>query len=258
MYLGGLKLNTLVWERKNDISWIILNRPHIRNAVNFEMMEELTNVLDEIEKTNDKVLIITGSGERAFCSGGDLSLFHALHTEQEAYSMLSKMGNVLRRLFFFQKPTIALLNGAAVGGGCELATACDFRIAKRGVKFGFVQGTLGITTGWGGGTMLFERISASIALDYLLSSQVIASEKGWKDGYIQFLLGEGDVKEECEKAIASYLNQSADVLSAYKKMWLNRIDKNKIVQNIEKEIQRCAKLWESDEHHQAVQKFLNK
>lgn len=256
--MGGYALKTLVWERSNGISWITLNRPEIRNAVNYNMMDELVAVLSEIENTNDKLLVITGSGERAFCSGGDLSLFHSLHTEQEAYSMLSKMGSVLKHLFLFKKPTVALLNGAAVGGGCELATACDFRIAKRGVKFGFVQGSLGITTGWGGGTMLYERITPSLALHYLLSSQLFSSEKGFEEGFIHFLIEEGNLKDQCEETLAPYLNQSADVLSAYKKMWLHRLHTSKVLESIDKEIRNCAKLWESDEHHDAVQKFLKK
>lgn len=257
MRSGDNTMKTLIWERNNGVSWIILNRPEIRNAVNYEMMDELQTVLTEIEKSNDKLLILTGSGERAFCSGGDLSLFHSLHTEQEAYAMLSKMGKVLKQIFFFPKPTVAFLNGAAVGGGCELATACDIRMARPGIKFGFVQGTLGITTGWGGGTMLYERISSSHAFDYLLSSQIQTSEKGFEDGFIQFLITSKSVREECEKALTPYLNQSADVLSAYKQMWLNRLDKEKINENLEKEIRTCSKLWESDEHHEAVQKFLN-
>jgi len=222
------------------------------------MIDELNEALCEIEQSEDKMLVITGAGDKAFCSGGDLSSFHALKTEEEAFSMLSKMGNVLKKLFLFKKPTVALLNGVAVGGGCELAAACDLRIAKRNIKFGFVQGKLGITTGWGGGTMLFERVRSSVALDYLLSSQLIGSEKGFEDGFIQFLLDDGDVKAACEKILAPYMDKSARVLAAYKQIWLRRLDTEKIVKNIDEEIRSCARLWESDEHHEAVQNFLKK
>lgn len=251
-------MKTLEWERKDGISWIKLNRPEIRNAVNYDMMDELLEVFSQIEETNDKLLVITGNGERAFCSGGDLSLFHSLHTEQEAYTMLAKMGHVIKQLFLFKKPTIALLNGAAVGGGCELATACDFRIAKRGIKFGFVQGTLGITTGWGGGTILYERLSQSQAMHYLYSSQLFTSEQGFEDGFIHKLVEEGNIYEQCEEVLSPYLAQSADVLQAYKQMWVDRLKQTNILENMDNEIRRCAKLWESDEHHEAVQKFLNK
>lgn len=251
-------LNTIKWEREKCVSWITLARPEIRNAVNYEMMEELEEVLQQIEQTNDKALVITGSGDRAFCSGGDLSLFQSLHTAQEAYSMLSVMGNVLKRLFLFPKPTIALLNGTAVGGGCELATACDFRIAKRTTKHGFVQGSLGITTGWGGGTMLYERTSSQTALTYLLSAQVFSAEYGYEHGFIYSLIDGENVKEECLAVLEPFLKQSAQVLEAYKQIWLNQLDLGKLEENIEKEIVACSTLWESDEHHNAVQKFLNK
>lgn len=252
-------MKTIRWERQGGISWVTLNRPQVRNAVNFEMMDELNAALSEIEKTEDKLLVITGAGGQAFCSGGDLSSFHSLHTEEEALSMLSKMGQVLKRLFLFKKPTVALLNGAAVGGGCEIAAACDLRIAKKNIKFGFVQGKLGITTGWGGGTMLFERVPSSVAIDYLCSSQLITGEKGYEDGFIHLLLDEeGDLKEACEKALEPFISKSLGVLEAYKQMWLRRLDTDKILRNIDDEIRTCAKLWESDEHHEAVRNFLNK
>ncbi len=251
-------MHTIILKQERGIAWIVLNRPEIRNAVNYEMMEELDQALSEIENSNAKLLVLTGGGARSFCSGGDLTLFQALHTEQEAYGMLSRMGQVLKRLFLFKKPTVALLNGTAVGGGCELAAACDFRIAKRGAKFGFVQGTLAITTGWGGGTILYERIPASVAMDYLLSSRLIPAEKGYEDGFIHHLMDEGNMQEQCEKILAPYLKQSANVLAAYKQMWLHRLPISKLLESMDKEIRNCAKLWESDEHHEAVQKFLNK
>ncbi|WP_261179315.1 enoyl-CoA hydratase/isomerase family protein [Anaerobacillus sp. CMMVII] len=104
-----------------------------------------------------KIVVLTGAGTDAFCSGGDLSIFHHIHTKGEAKEMLLKMAKVLHKLFFFSKPTVAYLNGTTVGGGCEIATACDFRIAEKKLKIGFIQGRLGITTGWGGSTYLMER-----------------------------------------------------------------------------------------------------
>lgn len=252
-------MNTISLERRNGILWLTLNRPEVRNAVNFEMIDELNDTLSEIEQSEDKMLVITGAGDKAFCSGGDLSSFHALKTEDEAFSMLSKMGNVLKRLFLFPKPTVALLNGVAVGGGCEIATACDIRIAKKNMKFGFVQGRLAITTGWGGGTMLFERVTPSVALEYLCSAQLITSEKGFEDGFIQTLIDdESNLIKTCENVLEPFVSKSAGVLAAYKRMWLNRLDTDKIMKNIDEEIRMCAKLWESDEHHEAVQNFLKK
>ena len=80
--------------------------------------------------------------------------------------MLSKMGGILYKIATFKKPTIAILNGSAIGGGCELATAFDFRLARSGVKLGFVQASLGITTGWGGASLLLEKIPHNQLCNY--------------------------------------------------------------------------------------------
>lgn len=252
-------MNTLKWKQEDGISWITLNRPELRNAVNYEMMDELDEILHKIEATDDKIVVMTGSGNRAFCSGGDLSLFHSLYTEAEAYGMLSKMGKILKRIFLFPKPTVALLNGVAVGGGCELITACDFRIARKNAKFGFVQGSLEITTGWGGGTMLFERLKPHDAMTYLMTSQIFTAEKGFEDGFIHHLIDDDESLEDgLGQFLTPYLKQSANVLSAYKKIWLNKFDLATFEENVEKEIRNCSKLWEKEEHHAAVRRFLNK
>jgi len=251
-------MNTIRWERDSGVSWLALNRPKIRNAINYEMMDELDQVLDQIESSSDKFVVITGSGERAFCSGGDLSLFHSLYTEEEAYRMLSKMGKVLRKLFLFPKPTLALLNGVAVGGGCELATSCDFRVAKKGIAFGFVQGTLEITTGWGGATMLYERMPPHLAHDYLMTANMISAEKGYQDGFVHHLIEEEDLREGCLEFLQPYLKLSDSVLAAYKNVWLSRFDRKHLEERFEMEIRQCAKLWESEAHHEAVQRFLQR
>src|SRR5699024_10449836 len=96
-----------------------------------------------------------------FCAGGDLNELNDELTEDEAYEDLKLMKDFLYKLATFPLPTIALLHGMALGGSCELANACDFRIAKEKTRFGIVQNNLGILPGWGGGAMLFENIADS-------------------------------------------------------------------------------------------------
>ena len=116
------------------------------------------NLLDQVEKDSTiAYAVITGAGDQAFCSGGDLSEYHSLRTAAEAFPMLSRMAGLLFRLATLPMPVIALVNGTAVGGGCELAMACDYRVVSSKAKAGFIQGTLAITTGWGGATLLFEK-----------------------------------------------------------------------------------------------------
>lgn len=175
---GEKKMEVAIVEHDSDgVVWFTIHRPEKRNAIDFEVMDKLEETIAMAEKNdNVKMLVITGTGDEAFCSGGDLSNFQHLQAEA-AKQMLEKMGKILYSLLTLPKPTVALINGTAIGGGCELATACDFRYAKGGSKIGFVQGKLGITTGWGGATMLLEKLPYTQALDILLRAERISAEK---------------------------------------------------------------------------------
>jgi enoyl-CoA hydratase/carnithine racemase len=221
-------------------------------------MSKLMQFIVQAKKDDDvKVLVLTGAGTKAFCSGGDLSAFHTLKTEQEALGMLSKMAKVLEELFFFPKPTVALLNGFAVGGGCELAAACDIRLARAEAKVGFIQGRLGITTGWGGGNYLLERIRQDDAMDLLYSSSPITAKQAMDRGFIQYVI-KGNSLKETERYLSRYTKQPLGVITSYKSLQLQRLDEQKLKDNVREEISRCAKLWASDEHHKRVDAFLKK
>src|SRR5690554_2130124 len=126
-------------ERLEDgILLFTITREDKRNAINFEVMEGLTLAIERAKEADVKILAITGEGDKAFCSGGDLSVFHELRTDEKAYEVLSKMGNILYQLTMLEKPTAAILNGLSLGGGCEIAAACDFRIGKKGIEAGFI------------------------------------------------------------------------------------------------------------------------
>ena len=131
---------------EDGIMTFTINREEKRNAINYAVMDGLKEVITYIKNHDDvRFLVVTGAGEKSFCSGGDLSEFHSLETEEEAFGMLNKMGQILYDLATLPVPTIALINGTAVGGGCEIATACDFRLIASHAKAGFIQGSLAIT-----------------------------------------------------------------------------------------------------------------
>ena len=244
---------------KNDRGYmkLVLNRPEKRNAVSYQLMEELEEAIDNASQDESvKVLVVTGSGDRAFCSGGDLSEFHSLYTEDEAYGMLSKMGGILYKIATFKKPTIAILNGSAVGGGCELAAAFDFRLARSGVKLGFVQASLGITTGWGGASLLLEKISQQSAMQLLLNGTIYTAEKAKQMGFIDEII-DGNL-EEWEHFVETMLTRELGVLEAYKQLVINKFEVANLRGRMETEIRECSKLWETEAHHQAVANFLNK
>ncbi|MDQ0215227.1 enoyl-CoA hydratase/carnithine racemase [Oikeobacillus pervagus] len=241
----------------HGLLYFTITRESKRNAVNFQVMEGLKKAIERAKEDDIKALVVTGEGERAFCSGGDLSEFHALKTESEAYEMLSKMGKILYELATLPKPTIALINGTAVGGGCEIATACDFRIARRNTKLGFIQGSLAITTGWGGGTLLLERVQPSIGLKILSEAAVYKSDSLHSVGFIDQLVDHVN-KEAVEVFLEKMSTIHSSVLSAYKQTIIRKWLETNLYTRMEQEMRTCAILWEREPHHEAVAQFLNK
>ncbi|MFD1735707.1 enoyl-CoA hydratase/isomerase family protein [Bacillus salitolerans] len=250
----------LIERTEKDIILFTINRPEVRNAIDYDVMKELEKTIETIQQDpNIKAFVITGSGKDAFCSGGDLSIFHKLYTEEEAFKMLSRMGGILYKLLTLKCPTVALINGYAIGGGCELATACDYRIARNGVKVGFVQGKLAITTGWGGGTMLVEKLLHHQAYRMLFSANTYSALEAKEIGFIHEILSDEKWMYEgmtfTEKMID---NCSASVLSAYKEIAITKWKNFNVLERMLEEVSKCSSLWAKEEHHAAVKAFIEK
>ena len=255
---GGDTMNPYIIEKqKEGYLLFTINRPDKRNAVNYDIIKGLEEAVSKAAASDVKALVITGSGDKAFCSGGDLSIFHQLRTEEEAYEMLIKMARVLTNVLLLPKPTIALMNGTAVGGGCEVASACDFRIARQGIKAGFVQGKLAITTGWGGGSMLLEKLSPANGLKMLLEAELYDTSTLKELGFLNYIY-EGDHQTALNHYLQHILQLDRDVLSSYKELLVKKWKVSGIAKRIEEEVSRCSMLWERDEHHKLVEKFNSK
>lgn len=247
-------------EHKDGILTFTINRPEKHNAINSQVMDGLKEVIDYVKSHEDvRFLVLTGAGEKSFCSGGDLSEFHSLHTEEEAFGMLSKMANILYDLATLPVPTIALINGTAVGGGCEIATACDFRLIKSSAKAGFIQGTLAITSGWGGGTYLFERgLRHDRALKMLVDAKPYEAQTLYDIGWAMRVYFEGSKEEALEDFIEHMRKIHPSVHHAYKEIELRKWRERNMYERVMEEVRTCAKLWEEEAHHEAVNSFLTK
>ncbi|WP_409275517.1 enoyl-CoA hydratase/isomerase family protein [Neobacillus sp. SCS-31] len=241
---GGILLFTIEREEK-------------RNAINYEIMEGLNRLVDGARGEGIKAIALTGAGDRAFCSGGDLAEFHTLKTKDEALTMLTAMANTLYNLLMLPKPTVAILNGTAVGGGCELASAFDFRIAKKGIKAGFIQGRQGITTGWGGGSILSEKLPGPYAMRLLMEAEPLPAEELAAAGFIDEIF-EGNPENAATMFLEKMLRHEAGVLEGYKRVWIAKWEASNLRNRIKMEVDFCSTLWESEAHHRQVAAFLKR
>lgn len=248
----------IISKNPEGILLFTINRPDKRNAIDFNVMEGMEQAIDTAASDPEvKVFAITGTGSQAFCSGGDLEAFHLLKTEEQAYSMLSRMAGILYKLLVLPKPTIAILNGTAVGGGCEIASACDFRLGKPEIKAGFIQGTLAITTGWGGGTILLEKLPQHAALKILLDSRIHTAGQLIESGFLHGMYQEEPI-DACLSFFKDSLEKETSVLEAYKSIVNKKWELLSMKKRMQEEASKCAVLWEKEAHHKKVEEFMHK
>jgi len=246
----------VIFETKENVATVTLNRPHKRNAVSKRMIEQLSDIILEIKQAPFKYLILTGMGEDAFCAGGDLNDFHGDMNEEEAYQLLSPMKEVLFQIATLPYPTIAWMNGTARGGGLELASACDFRVANQSGTYGFVQGNLGISTGWGGGSLLYKRIQPTDAYFWLVHADVRTANQLKDIRFVQDVVESNEIEKS--SLLTSFSNRSVEQMKLWKNQFLKTLSMEKLKIDMENEVQTCSKLWESETHKKAVNQFFKK
>ncbi|WP_099157980.1 enoyl-CoA hydratase/isomerase family protein [Virgibacillus ndiopensis] len=236
-------------------SVITLNRPEKRNAISKEMVKELKQCIEQAKQDSVKFLVITGAGDKMFCAGGDLQDLHGDLTFDEAFSELYAMKEVLFELASFPMPTVCLLNGNALGGGCEIATACDFRITKETNECGFVQTKLGITPGWGGGALLYEKVHSSFAYQWLMEAEIYDAAYLHERGWVHRIVSD-EAWHNQSKLLEPYKTKSYDQMKIVKKQYTKKMSILRLSALMDEEVRNCAKLWDSKEHKSAVEKFL--
>ena len=159
----------VILERHGAATVLTIDRPAAHNAISRSVMDELDTVLDEVAASDTRVLAIRGAGERVFVSGGDLKDLASVRTEADAVAMALRMRGLLDRVAGLPIPVLGALNGHALGGGGEVAIACDFRLAASDIRIAFNQVELAITPAWGGIERLEAVVGRARAM-YLLST----------------------------------------------------------------------------------------
>lgn len=179
-----MEFKNLVVEVENNIAVVTVNRPEKLNALNNETIEELDEVFSQLNENEDVyVIILTGSGDKAFVAGADISELNNLD-EQKAKMFSEKGQKVFSRIEKMEKPVIAAVNGYALGGGCEIALACNIRLASDNAVFGQPEVNLGIIPGYGGTQRLTRLINSGRAAQYILTGDMINAEEALRIGLV--------------------------------------------------------------------------
>jgi enoyl-CoA hydratase/carnithine racemase len=178
-------MRDLLFEVRRGVATLSINRPKSRNALATQTMAELDQALDAVQAGPARVLVVRGVGVKAFCAGGDLKELEQMRSAADAAAMARRMRATLDRLPQLAIPVIAGMNGDALGGGAELAVACDFRIAASHARIAFAQVTLGIMPAWGATERLAELVGRGRALHLLLGGQALAAADAWHVGLVE-------------------------------------------------------------------------
>jgi len=186
------------YEKREGIAYITFNRPEKLNALNRKTMEELEAILMDARADDAvRVLILTGSGEKAFIAGADINeLAVQTPVNGKEYSLWGQ--SVLHRLETMGKPSIAAINGFALGGGCELALACSMRFAARNARMGQPEVKLGIIPGYGGSQRLVRLCGKGVAHELCLGGEMITAEEAARIGLVNRVVEPGELMATCE------------------------------------------------------------
>lgn len=183
---SGASQDLVLREDRDGICVLTINRPEALNAMNRPVQERLNERLDEIEFDDDvDVIIITGSGEKSFVAGADIQ---ELNRRLPYDALLSYMQRLFARIESFSKPTIAAVNGFAFGGGCELSTVCDVRMASTNALFALPETGLGVLPGAGGTQRVAKFVSLGIAMDMIISGRRLTGEEALRWGLVSELV----------------------------------------------------------------------
>src|SRR5437899_700251 len=252
-----MKFQTLALAYDSGTAAITLNRPDKRNALSIQLLEELLTALDEVEKSDAQVGILTGAG-KAFCAGMDLdelkSLIGKSHAENVEDSR--RMVRIFRRLYDFPKPTIAAVNGAAIAGGTGLATMCDFTLAVPEAKFGYTEVRIGFVPAIVSSILVWQ-VGHKIARDLLLTGRLFDAAEARRYGLVNELVAPEHLLERAHSLASQILENSPSSVRATKKL-INGFISAQLDQQMAEAIEDNARIRTTADFREGVTSFLEK
>jgi enoyl-CoA hydratase len=205
---------TLLTDLSDNILTVTIHRPDKLNAINKDVMSELDEVVTEIYSNKDiRSAIITGSGQKAFVAGADIAEFIGLSAE-EGQALSAKGHGIFNRIASSPKPIAAAVNGFALGGGCELAMACHFRLCVPTAKFGQPEVNLGIIPGYGGTQRLVQLVGKGRAIEIMLSGRMVDAAEAHTMGLVNYIVVEPNELLTKTRELLSVINDKAPIAIA--------------------------------------------
>lgn len=196
---------TLLTDVQHGIGGIVVNRPDVRNAMNRRVMEDLRAALDEFREDDGVgIVVLTGAGEKAFVAGADIG---ELRERTARDGLAARMQRLYDEIEAYEKPTIAAVNGYALGGGLELAMACDIRIASENARFGLPETALSIIPGAGGTQRLARLVGKGRALEMILTGRAIDAEEAWAIGLVTKVVPQAGLMDAARETAGQILSK---------------------------------------------------
>jgi enoyl-CoA hydratase len=247
-------VNVEVGERVANVATVTLSRPDARNALNAQLRAELKDVLDAIEASDVRVVVLTGSEESgAFVAGADVTELRERGPLEQREA--SKRPRVYEYVDDLEQPVIGAINGHALGGGCELAQACDTRIAREGAKLGQPEINLGIMPGGGGTQRLARLVGEGQAMRLILSGELIDADEARDIGLVDEVHGEDEFEDQVYDLAESMAEKSPLALEFAKKA-VKASSRMDLEQGIEYEAELFAHLFASEDKNEGIDAFF--
>jgi methylglutaconyl-CoA hydratase len=252
-----MNYQTLTLAEQGGIALLTFNRPAKRNAISYELIDELLAALEELQSGPTRVLLLTGAGN-SFCSGMDLENLKAItgRTAAENRRDSETMARLFRSIYEFPRPTIAAVNGPAVAGGCGIATLCDFTIASTEAKFGYTEVRIGfvpaLVSAW-----LVRQIGEKAARDLLLTGRIISAGEALRIGLITETVEPARLLERAHEVALQLLKNSPASLAATKRL-LNSYSGRDLEWQLEAAIEANAAIRATEDFREGISSFLEK
>jgi methylglutaconyl-CoA hydratase len=252
-----MKFETLILGIEDRLAVVTLNRPEKRNAISFQLVDDLLSALDKIEKSAAQIVILTGAG-KAFCAGMDLDELKSLagKTREENVEDSVRMARLFRRIYEFPKPTITAVNGAAIAGGTGLATMCDFTLAIPEAKFGYTEVRIGFVPAIVSSILVWQ-VGHKIARDLLLSGRLFDAAEAYRLGLVNEIVAPEKLIARARELAAQLMENSPSSMLATKRL-INGFISLQLDGQIAEAIADNARIRTTADFREGINSFLEK